>query len=177
MKNLAYDKTHTSEINRIVLKELRDAGIAVVTHQEILPGEVPTRLSGKLGEITFTRYWYYWVVKGSVPLEVARLLYASPIGARDVRVAGHCGCPPPEEWAELRTKEGQRILLDPNGGNQRDWEAMQKIFPNLAKEVPLFVKSREDLPEGYVESVDTYHIDSEDGLKLFATVIKGEGLA
>jgi hypothetical protein len=47
-------------------------------------------------DFLFDRRWYYWSVKGKVPLEVAQEMYANPIGRKDVRVAGHCGCPEPK---------------------------------------------------------------------------------
>ena len=76
-------------------------------------GEVPASIKGVLNKgsdivFTFVRAWYYWMVAGNVSLEVARIMYENPIGAKDVRVAGHCGCPPPEEWA--RPASGQRFV-------------------------------------------------------------------
>lgn len=46
-------------------------------------------------EFVFVRRWSYWSVTGYVPLDTAVKMYRDPIGKRDVRVAGHCGCPPP----------------------------------------------------------------------------------
>ena len=40
----------------------------------------------------FKRAWYYWTVNGPVPMEIAKRMYENPIGKKDVRVAGHCGC-------------------------------------------------------------------------------------
>ena len=69
------------------------------------PGEVPSQLMGRLGLITFRRFWTYWVATGPVPLDVARRLYDDPVGRTDVRVAGHYGCPPPKApW--LKTVDG-----------------------------------------------------------------------
>jgi hypothetical protein len=63
-------------------------------------GEVPYHIIGVLGDTTFKRAWYYWMVKCMVPLEVAEKMYEDPIGKKDVRVSGHCGCPPPNEWCK-----------------------------------------------------------------------------
>jgi hypothetical protein len=100
MKNLAGEETADVDIR----KELQHAGITI---NEVPKGrtEVPYTLIGKLpckngGEFKFTRAWYYWVVSGPVPLNVAKVLYSTAVGKRDVRVVGHCGCPPPEEWVE-----------------------------------------------------------------------------
>ena len=47
---------------------------------------------------SFYRNWYYYVVSGYVPMEAAIELYEHPIGKKDVRVEGHCGCPDPREY-------------------------------------------------------------------------------
>jgi len=62
--------------------------------------EVPYHIIGVLGDITFKRAWYYWRVQGNVPLKIAKKMYEDPIGKKDVRVSGHCGCPPPKEWCD-----------------------------------------------------------------------------
>lgn len=74
--------------------------------------EVKTVVQGTCGPLRLVRAWRYWVAKGPVPLRLARMLYADPVGREDVRVAGHCGCPPPEEWAkyELDASTGKRTL-------------------------------------------------------------------
>lgn len=57
----------------------------------------------------FMRAWYYWVVMGSVPLEVAQEMYANPIGKKDVRIAGHAGRVAPEKpW--IRWDNGRWIV-------------------------------------------------------------------
>jgi len=35
-----------------------------------------------------------------MPLGAAEELYEDPVGHRDVRVVGHCACPPPKDWVE-----------------------------------------------------------------------------
>ena len=82
-----------------ILEELYLAGVEIVEHDVPLRQEVPAQLTGSNGQFEFTRCWYYWVVRGPVPLEVANDMYRHPRGARDIRVAGHCGCPPPDKWA------------------------------------------------------------------------------
>lgn len=97
----------------IVEEELFIAGVEIVRSSEPQTGEVRTRISGRLGEITFKRAWYYWMVDGDVPIGVARKIYAQkPYGARDVRVAGHCGCPAPEDpWIEYQEASGKRVVI------------------------------------------------------------------
>ena len=81
--------------------------------------EVYFHIMGKLDEFTFTRAWYYYMVDGSVPIEIAKKIYENPIGKKDVRAYGHCGC------------------IEPKG-----------------------------------KSVNSYHIDSQEGLNLFVEMIK-----
>jgi hypothetical protein len=76
--------------------ELRRAGIEFVRCDYPQKDEVPSAISGIIGPLKLTRAWYYWRVNGPVPLPMARELYADPVGKTDVRVAGHCLCPPPE---------------------------------------------------------------------------------
>jgi hypothetical protein len=72
-------------------------------------GEVPSNIKGVLDDFIFRRVWRYWVVTGDVPLNIAKELYADPIGEQYVRVVGHCGCPAPEEWASLN-KQNQLVI-------------------------------------------------------------------
>ena len=93
MKNAAGDW----RCDEYIPGELVYAGIVPIYHIEQVPGEVPSHFTGELLGWKFERYWYYWVGRGPVlPLK-----YASPlhkIFGKMVRVAGHCGCPSPEEW-------------------------------------------------------------------------------
>jgi len=63
-------------------------------------------------EFVFVRRWSYWSVTGYVPLDTAVKMYRDPIGKRDVRVAGHCGCPPPEEWILPKLVAGQEVVTN-----------------------------------------------------------------
>lgn len=53
-------------------------------------------------EFAFARQWYYYTATGYVPMDVAIELYEHPIGRKDVRVQGHCGCPDPREYAPVQ---------------------------------------------------------------------------
>jgi hypothetical protein len=94
MKNLAGN----NNCDTFIKKELKLAGVPVVHVYFEHPHEVPFTVIGKLGDFTFRRAWYYWVVNGPVPMSVAIELYNNPIGRKDIRVDGHCGCPAPDEW-------------------------------------------------------------------------------
>jgi hypothetical protein len=115
-----------AECDRYIERELRRAGIAAVVGERS-ENEVAAAITGKIGPFTLWRAWRYWVVKGPMPLAVAREMYDDPVGVDDVRVAGHCGCPPPDEWA----RDGV---------------------------------------------IDTYHIDTEVGLRVFVDAVKRHGL-
>lgn len=116
MKNLAGDIKCDSQI----AVELQKAGIEIVRHDQPLHQEVPAMLTGQLmsgGTVlfAFTRAWYYWVVKGFVPLRIAiRLYYNDPIGRTDIRVDGNCSCPPPTEDVytyHIDTQEGLNLFV------------------------------------------------------------------
>lgn len=110
MRNLAGDERCDASIR----DELEAAGIEIVAG-EPTNSEVAGCLTGKLGAFTFRRAWYYWVACGAVPLAIAEELYADPIGRKDVRVAGHCGCPPPADWADHFDTDGKQLLaIDSN---------------------------------------------------------------
>ena len=98
MKNLAGDVDCDIDI----INELNEAGIPIIARAPgVLRDEVPYHAFGRLGEVVFTRAWYYWVVYSvGMPLISAKELYEDPVGRKDVRVAGHCGCPPPDKWLE-----------------------------------------------------------------------------
>ena len=116
MKNLAGDKDCDVDIEG----ELTRARIDIVRSDEPIGGEVPARLTGSLDGFTFERRWYYWSVSGPMPLALAEEMYADPIGAGDVRVQGHCACPPPKDWEvdgfvrsyHIDTEAGLRLFAD-----------------------------------------------------------------
>lgn len=106
MQNLAGKADCDVQIKR----ELERARIDIVALPSRLDAEVPASVVGRLGRFRFRRAWYYWMVAGPVPLPVAQELYADPVGIEDVRVAGHCGCPPPEKpW--LRNGPGDQQFV------------------------------------------------------------------
>lgn len=129
MKNLAGN----SGCDPHIVAELQAAGIDLVHHTSPLKQEVPASVTGRLTKngkpvFEFTRAWYYWVVGGRVPLDVARELYANPIGATDVRVVGHCGCPPPEDWVTII--KGKRYVF----GYHIDSQEGLNLFVTTLKE-------------------------------------------
>jgi len=164
MQNLAGNK----DCDKFIEQELRRSKIGVI-HGERTRGEVPASITGKLGPFTFVRAWYYWMVSGPVPLTVARELYADPIGATDIRVAGHCGCPAPEKpWTTLIAPDGRQVV---DSGEREGF----KVFFNepKGKELALEIVFSDDISAvGAQEFAMSYHIDSEVGLRLFADTMR-----
>jgi len=85
------------DCDNYIRQELQEAGIEIVSIEKAHT-EVPYMLMGSLPDFEFRRAWYYWIVEGNTPIEIARKLYADPVGHKDVRVIGLFGCPPPDEW-------------------------------------------------------------------------------
>lgn len=167
MKNLAGNKECDVDIER----ELTRCGIEIVRDQP-REGEVPSSLRGTLGSLTFSRAWYYWMVRGSVPLAIAKELYADPVGRTDIRVNGHCGCPAPggEDggYATWRDPETMKQLVTHDEWNdlQRRTEELPSLKPYLDESQP------SDDPTTGEAFIEGYHIDSEVGLRLFADILK-----
>jgi hypothetical protein len=145
----------------IIKKELKEAGIEIVRGDKT-QGEVPLTLTGKLGTFTFVRAWTYWMVDCKMPLDVAEEMYKDEIGAKFVRVAGHCGCPPPEEWAFPRSEDLKKGLEE-LGIKSVTYGELADILNSGKIDAPRFVES--------------YHIDTMPGLKLFVETVKKHGLA
>lgn len=162
MKNLAGVATCDEDIRRELARSYIDA-----VDVEEGNTEVPYSVIGKLGDMTLRRAWYYWAVKCRVPLEIAKALYADPVGRTDIRVAGHCGCPTPEESAEWFAPDGAQLIKRSSDCNPNLVETLERagyrVVDDPASEGEPFVTS--------------YHIDSEVGLRVFADMVRRHGLA
>lgn len=139
--------------------------------------EVAASITGKLGPFTLRRAWYYWVVDCRIPLEVARELYADPVGKADIRVDGHAGCPPPEERARWFTPDGRVVVKVKEEDDFREY--IEKGV--LSKETidgwyQHCVFSDDPQSVGAQGFVLSYHIDTEVGLRLFADTVKKHNL-
>jgi len=162
MKNLAGVAECDTDIRRELARSYIDA-------VDIEKGntEVPYSVIGKLGDMTLRRAWYYWVVECRVPLAIARALYADPVGKTDIRVAGHCGCPPPEEGAEWFASDGVQLL-------KRNEDCTPDLVEVLERNGYRLVDDPASEGEPFVTS---YHIDSEVGLRVFADTVRRHNLA
>lgn len=159
MKNLAGNPNCDEDIRR----ELERCGIEIVASKPHR-GEVPHSIEGRLGDFTFTRAWYYWVVNGPMPLAKAEELYADPVGKKDIRVAGHCGCPPPGAMAK-RHFEGKEIV------SEKEWAEIQTFSKSMREICERGLCTHPD-PESLPAFVESYHVDSELGLYILARAIK-----
>lgn len=172
MRNLAGNPS----CDQYIAKELTRARIQLVTHthEEHSSHEVPWSITGKLGPFIFTRAWRYWIVEGLVPLAVAQELYGDPVGVTDIRVAGHCGCPSPEEYDNLYTADGHRVI---EASERPKLEAFMKEVESALSPLPYpFVYSDDPRASTAQLFVDRYHIDSEIGLRIFADTLRKHGL-
>jgi hypothetical protein len=114
------------------------------------------------------------VVKGEMPLDTAKALYEHPIGRTDIRVDGHCGCPPPEHpWLEYRDADGFKIIHDPEGKQERQFGELIREG-HLPPDVTANYRFAPDAAAVAARVfVDCYHVDSELGLYLLAEAIRG----
>lgn len=185
LPNLARDKKCDISIQ----KELTEAGIGIKEGKLPRNSEVPARLTGVLsnpnGEpaFTFTRSWNYWVVEGDVFLSIAKEMYQNPIGKKDVRVAGDCGCPPPEERAEHFDEDGKRLYpLTTKVASEKELTDFENRHPEpeikeLVRKARENTRYVEDPAAVAAKSVITvYHIDSQDGLNLFVNALKAKDI-
>ncbi len=172
MENLA----GRDDCDSTIRDELTRCGIHIVSGKRTA-GEVPYSLTGALvdtrGRIyfTFERAWRYWMVAGRLPLAIAAALYRDPTGRADVRVAGHCGCPAPKEWAHWYTDDGHRIIPVDQKMQAEDLltnpsELLRSVARDLLENY-VFSDDPESIGTGCVES---YHVDSELGLALLTRV-------
>ena len=159
--------------------ELEGAGISVVRAPIPHPHpEVHTHVTGLLGEIVFRRAWYYWCVDCWIPYAVALEMWNDPLGKKDVRVGGHCGCPSPLEYGTqwVNADTGKDIL------HTREKTQCEAVV-NSRTDGMLFEISKKILNENEFADapseaaklhgfVDSYHIDSYEGLKLFVATVK-----
>lgn len=170
MQNLAGNP----EADEYIKRELTRCGITIVDNMKE-NSEVPYTVIGKLGKFEFRRAWYYWVVDGRVPIDIAMALWYNPVGQTDIRVDGHCGCPSPKEFGtRWFDKDGQQILhLKEKAEFEKyaalDSESVMKKVGEEGLKKFLFHEQPELVGQGFVES---YHIDSELGLYIFVQTLK-----
>lgn len=187
MKNLA----GVADCDVAIEAELKEAGIKIVRNDFAAGNEVSSKLIGTLSwdeaecqpRFIFQRAWRYWIVKGRVPLAIAERLYADPVGAKSIRVAGLRGCPSPADWAIYRANDGRLIGVmsdyDREAFRKYDAGELSELLGNTIKalrEEVVFVDSKEERVALAVDVyVDVYRIDTQEALNLFAKTLGGRG--
>ena len=126
-----------ADVDDDLAAELETAGIPVQRMPEILrKGEVNSVIVGWLHTWAFRRAWYYWDASGpGLPPQYADALHV--LFGKEVRVAGHCGCPSPLEWYKgfavgsyhIDTPRGLRALGDALKACANDAEFRAKVKP------------------------------------------------
>ena len=171
MKNLAGITT----CDRDIMNELNESGIPVVL-SDPHSGEVPYTIEGQLGEFKFTRRWTNWQVTGRVPIDVAKELFKNPIGEKYVRVVGDCMGPQPEMYASWFTADGHGVR--PLSEKSSTENTLKYLTPGSsgAKFLGSLVFSDDPKSIGAQQYVTSYHIDTQEGLNLFAQTLRAHGL-
>ena len=165
MKNLCCrtpDAEAILDINRNIVSELTEAGflIDVIPNEQDINPEVPTNLIGRLKGFTATRAWTYWVVEGKLDMDSAREIYESPCGKRSVRAGGDCGCEPPETQSNMFDRNtGAKVFPD---------ESYDECVNKFELDMTGYMRESE---ADVVEFVTCYHIDTQAGLNLFASIV------
>lgn len=164
MRNIASHHDMTEE----VVREFTRLGIQIVDTASS-DHEVKSSKTGLISvngvELQVIRHWSYFGVYGLLPYEIAVKLYEDPIGKTDIRVAGHCGCPSPEEWSQWILPDGRQVYPTKS---QAEFEKYKDLLDEKFREMIFH-----DIPEylGAKRYVKSYHIDSELGMYIFLQTI------
>lgn len=161
MKNLAGNPGADGH----VVRELLAAGIEIVP-DDSLQGEVPATIVGQLAGWRFFRAWYYWIaspIKPNRGLPIDQAVKLFDQYGKQVRAGGDCACRGPWTWATSYQKDRQ-VVIDPKG---EQLETFHRL--NLSTDGLTFCPSYPDDVETYV---DTYHIDTQEGLNAFAALLQ-----
>lgn len=140
------------------------------------PRNVNGRPFARLGDFEFTHQNYYTVVDGKVPLAVAEELYSTLVGKQDIRVAGHCGCPPPKEWLTRFDPNGKIAINNTESDKVRaaiaSKSGVAEIYEAALADGKYVLTDSEEQYNSYPAFITTYHIDSELGLYIFIQTLK-----
>jgi len=146
-----------TDCDKTVREELMIAKIPIIDLGASMNREVPASLIGYLNGFKFIRGWYYWMVSGYMPLEHAKYLYQN-YKDLNIRVAGHCENPPPEEWSECKDYDEKTKPIFDDYINE-------KISYDDANAKGLEIRRLGD------QFITHYHIDTQLGLCEFAGAI------
>lgn len=154
MINLAGIKTCDEQI----LIEMREAGVERVNIGKRERAEVPSEYIGKCNNFIFSRAWCYWIVTGYMPLKYAQEMYKN-FKDLNIRVAGHCGNPPPEEWCT------------PRDYRNRKQPYLERYLRKEITKAEFDAKCNEFRMQGD-QCITCYHMDTQEGLNKFVEIVK-----
>jgi len=158
MNNLAGVKT----CDEAIKQELKEAGIKAVNVGRRENREVPSEYIGIFNNFVFSRAWCYWIVTGYMPLKYAQHIYKN-YKDLNIRVAGHCGNPPPEEWCEPKD---MNELCNPIANDYLS----HKISSEECHAKCNAIRSQGE------QFVTNYHVDTQEGLNRFVETVKNNGI-
>jgi hypothetical protein len=159
----------TSALDRAIARSLERAGIEVARLRQPA-GNPASRLRGRLGPIEIARALSGWTASGPLPLPVARALYKHPVARREMRVGARADHPPPEgPWVVWYTADGERVY--PVYLQARFLSECERS-PALVRMAPAAIFHDEPARIGATAYIDLYHIDSQHGLRVFASVLR-----
>lgn len=118
----------------------------------------------------------YWTVKGLVPIDLARAIYADPAGKDLIRTGGHCGCLHPDECGS------GKVWIAPNGRKvipakeEQTFDQMmaEGNFKPSNKESYIFHDDPASI--GASAFINGYDIDGDLGLRVFVDYLIAAGL-
>ena len=179
MINLAGKK----DCDQTIINELMSANITPVKLEKINHPEVKAIYEGELLGWHFRRNWYYWVAvcKDDPFNNGLEMRYASPMHqliGKEVRLAGHCGCPSPDDgfWMERYDSDGNKLIdkkeMDKVRENTKESDIFKETFIRLTKEFEEVENAIETAKENGRLVAVSYHIDSQLGLELFCNVLR-----
>lgn len=189
MKNLAGHQDAT----QLALLELQSAGATVseCKPEGKVEGEVKSRVMGHAGSFALTRAWVYWVAEGYMPIELAERLDTMPRKAEGSRYSGHGEAPIMGDVVRIDGDmggkriaegfvsidvEGRKVVLDPKHEQRSRFAALAKGHDFIARAAAnyVWVDTEEEAARLTVARfIETYHIDTEEGLAAFVEIARG----
>lgn len=144
-----------------IRSELEEAKVPIVATYDKHP-EVSYSIGGSLFGWKMRRQWRYWSVSKTPGLALPAAIKLFDLDTNNViRVVGHCASPHPKEWTEAYNLSGYIIIPDPKA-------EPRELFDKFKVEHGMFSW---DNDTSY-EYINSYHIDTQAGLNLWAKIIK-----
>lgn len=167
-----------SNADEVITDELYLAGVNKFDKVTKSDSDVPYTIVGRLDcgkvDFTFRRFWYYYVVDGFVPPDIAFLLQKSKYG-KQIRPSGDCS---PDDystylkWYDASYKE---INLPETKAEFEQYANETTYLGKRCIELLNTLEFREPRSKpGDSQFITTYHIDSLTGLKYFVDTVQGK---